>query len=393
MRRLLFMLLLLTLSFQTQAQKFILEPLFTDSVEAHAMVIKDGKWAEKDPEVTRMFPDGMVIEALSGDTAENWDWIFNFEGENWRVTAHDIRFSDDNAEGIINPLSEDAQARHSLMGRFCTSMWYFILIPVMILLTMIALAIGRHLDDGLNAIAIGIASVSMLVVSGLEIATVLIFGDESLWWCDPDNHGFFGSLLRLIPLAIVIAAQISSMSVFNKTLFGDRTDENGKSLHLSMKPLYWGLGLPIPIVICGAFALGIYYENVTEEMGYILLAIALGILSIGMIVAFCKNLKILKFKTAIFATLFSVIYIIGLLSAIYLTVYVIIKLIIQILIVIALAIGVLCAFNIHGSKKGGGGGGNSAQRYLAEDGSFHSSRSSAEAHSSSPGKVRDTHMD
>lgn len=331
------------------AQKYILDPLFNDSVKCQLAVKKDTLWVTATPYTEISFPKGMEIEA-SGKANSSY-FAFECEGKHYLVFQPEVKFSDNNPEDVVNPLTEDNIKRHSKMGHFYASSTPAI--SVVLLLLIVLLAYGLTLmSKKLAPIALIVIPISLLLVSIFEIVGLRTLGSDAFWWCDNDKYGFFGSLFRLIPFGLTVALQYYSIFLFEKILFVNSPEDTEKGI--SLKPALIGLSAFIPIMIA-------YFAIVQQWIGWqgeacnmVMGILAFGTLVIGILISFKKNISTMGTLKGFGVSLFSIVYLIGLLVAIWGVIVVLIKLIIQVIMVIAaiIAIAVLGEGRVYKGRDG-----------------------------------------
>ena len=198
-------------------------------------------------------------------------------------------------------------------------------------------------------------------MAAIEILGFWLLGSDIFWWCDYDTYGFFGSLLRVIPFGLVIAAQIGSIFMYESLLsFDSYTDTK-----ISVKPTVWGmvLALPAVIVVMLIFRYLLHTSSLVTDLTCT--ATLLLVLLTGIGFSARSNIRELGMVKGTAMTLFCIIYSIGSIVAVCGLIYLVFRLIIQVLIAIACVIGVLAFL-------GGGGRGqiyrdSSGHRYRRID--------------------------
>ncbi len=384
-------LVLLCLAWTVSAQKYVVAPLFADSVKVHAVTGRDSTWKNTDPYIDRMIAKGEVIDAV-GHEKDHRYIVFKKDGKKWEIHSEYLEFSPENPEGIVNPLPEDAQLKHSVWGYyFASSAFLYTILALIGISFLIAILYARFLF--LKPIAILFIPVALLLTAGLEIGAWYVLGsDDVIWWCNPDRHGFFGALWRLIPFVLVGLAQAASIYAFETLLVSHAKVEKPEDFGLALKPAFIGFGLFFPLLIGLVIIFAICgFRGQAAEITTAL--ISFSALLYGAIRAFYKNAKQLGFFLGLIATLFSFIYIIGILVLGWLFIVIVFKLILQLLTVLAMVVAVFGAFSILGSGGsggggGGGGGGGLQHGFRSDGGVVYTSRSDAERASSNPNNVR-----
>ena len=150
---------------------------------------------------------------------------------------------------------------------------------------------GDNNTDDARQLSRPISRRLMLTVSGtcllialFEIAVYMTVGTKCLWWCTGDDLGFFGKLLREIPLIVFLVLQV--LQAFFYKLFMD----NYLQRNLSIMPTAIGFLCVLPVCIVLYIILSIV--DVTKESRDMIFYIALGTLMVGAIgYALIKNVK------------------------------------------------------------------------------------------------------
>ena len=103
--RLAFFFIALLSCLSISAQKFELDPLWGDSIECMVASKPDSLWKISEPIQSVKFPKGMEIESCG--KANGYYVAFKKDGASYMAYMGDLKFSSDNPEGTVNPLSED----------------------------------------------------------------------------------------------------------------------------------------------------------------------------------------------------------------------------------------------------------------------------------------------
>lgn len=131
--RLAFFFIALLSCLSISAQKFELDPLWGDSVECMVASKPDSLWKISEPIQTVKFPRGMEIESCG--KANGYYVAFKKDGASYMTYMGNLKFSADNPDGTVNPLSEDTVKKHSALGHFYAT--YTPAVLVLILMGMI----------------------------------------------------------------------------------------------------------------------------------------------------------------------------------------------------------------------------------------------------------------
>ena len=131
--RLAFFFIALLSCLSISAQKFELDPLWGDSIECMVASKPDSLWKISEPIQSVKFPKGMEIESCG--KANGYYVAFKKDGASYMAYMGDLKFSADNPEGTVNPLSEDTVKKHSALGHFYAT--YTPAVLVLILMGMI----------------------------------------------------------------------------------------------------------------------------------------------------------------------------------------------------------------------------------------------------------------
>lgn len=229
---------------------------------------------------------------------------------------------------MINPLDKENVRRHSVIAHLYTTY-----VPVMALLVLlfatIVLNILQEKIKSLRRLALIVMPICMALVALIEIAGYWLIGSDFFWWADRDRYGFWGSLVRLIPMLIALAYQILSFKFFENVLFG--CEDDIEMTRLSFIPAVVGLLACFPVVIVYFFVVQLWlgWSGLLCDIigGTLFLLTLLG----GMFIAYRRNTELLDRKSALAATLFTVVYVIGVLIAIWGVILLIFKLLFEVI--------------------------------------------------------------
>lgn len=259
--------------------------------------------------------------------------VFKRDGKLYAVVAENMLFSERNPDGTKDILGKKVRMMHSAQGRFFMSYTPYIIIAVLFLGIMLlnGLAIKRRVMKRVAVVAVPLC---ILVGSLLEVWAYRVLGTDCFWWCDKNHYGFFGSLLRIIPFALIVFYQLMSIRFYEPLLFGDDFDPD---IHdgVSIKPALLGILLVVPVTIAAAI---IADKTALKHSGwedfFILACFCLSLFG-GIVVSAKRNIERLhSVKTGLLLTLFSLVYIVGCIVAVWGLVVVLFKLIIQVVLFI-----------------------------------------------------------
>ena len=334
-------LLLALMPERATAQRFEIDPLFTDSVKVVRVVRAESGWTEYQPYSFATLPDGYTFDLVEMDEGR---LVFDMDGVHYRVMPGSVLFSSDNAPDVANPLPKKIVRRHSPLAHlFASSAPYLAIVLLVVAGTLLGL-LGQR---------------------SRALRSVALKASDMAWWCDDELWGFWGALWRAIPFVVVVLMQYYSIRLYARLLFDGRRTEEGDEPRISLRPVAWAIGLllPVLVVVMLLFQLAGFTGFVADLLS-LLIPVAVSALLIGR--GARKNIATFGRSNGILITLFSIVYLLGLIiSAVMLTV-VIFKIILQI-IIMAVLVG-LCIFAVNvGAKES-----PQPQIYRAKDGSQHS---------------------
>ena len=159
--------------------------------------------------------------------------------------------------------------------------------------------------------------------------------------------------------------QYYSIRLYARLLFDGRRTEEGDEPRISLRPVAWAIGLllPVLVVVMLLFQLAGFTGFVADLLS-LLIPVAVSALLIGR--GARKNIATFGRSNGILITLFSIVYLLGLIISAVMLAVVIFKIILQI-IIMAVLVG-LCIFAVNvGAKES-----PQPQIYRAKDGSQHS---------------------
>ncbi len=333
MRKLLFTLLLALFVGMTSLSAQIFEVWKWGSEDVLAFPTQknsNGEWVQDATNAVR-FDKGFEFQAVDkqGDY-----YIFAHEGKFYAIYENNLKFSSKNPDEVENPLSEKQQKRFSPFAWFYSSMAaVIVMVATMAFAALISLL---YFKAGFpRSLVLKVIPGAILLNSLILIYGQLKFGGDIFWWCDYDRFGFFGSLLRVIPFILALAVQVASIKVYERILFDGLPErEDGTPLKLSIKPAALSLGLCLPVTIGVALLLGgigirgAFMDLITTITFF-------ATLGWGMIKTHRKNVKLFGQFNGLMMTLFSSVYIIGVIIAGIALITLIFRIIFQILAVLA----------------------------------------------------------
>ena len=317
------------------AQQYVVDPLFADSVNCYRVVLKDSVWKEATDKQRQVLTlsKGTVIQV---DTCKksNLSSYLIFDHGNWsyRISRSDLKWSELNPAETENPLPLKQRLRHSKLGKFFSSYgpcWLVVgLLAFVYILFFVTVKFPRA--DLILSLPM-IVPVCLLLVAAVEIGGYALLGGDVFWWCDYDRYGFFGSLWRVIPFVLVVAAQLYVIKIYDAVLMvaADLPDDDN-GIHL--RSLVWAFVLPVPIAIVYMIVVYWLLGWKGDASTMVLVLLMLGVFVGGFVNTFRRNINTYGAKLGVWVSLFSIIYVIASLIAIGGLVYLIIRLIIQIII-------------------------------------------------------------
>lgn len=181
--------------------------------------------------------------------------------------------------------------------------------------------------------------VTLLAMGGTLLGLLIysILGGSSIWWCTRSEYGFFGKLLRVIPLIIFVAIQLAQVFVYK--LYAEQYYQR----ELSIKGVFISLIVIVPAAIVLYIILDIFGlpQVVKDIIFYIILGVAF-IAGVGW--AMTKNVKSIGAKPGMVFTGITLVMIIGGLMSLMLMIIALLQLIIQVLMVVAAVGGTIYMF-------------------------------------------------
>ncbi len=330
MRRLIILLLLVLASININAQRYVIDPLFSDSAEMYVAVKADTVWKIKAGVNTVMIAKGEAVDSC-GVADSRASVIVSYMGKAYYINKDNLKFSDENTAEVANTFGAKHEKRHSSFGYFFASTTPMYIVCILFAVSFVLCRIARK-TEALRIVALIVVTFSILAVTTLELAGYYFLGGDVFWFCDYDRYGFFGSLWRVIPFILVVAYQIMSIFQFEACLFPEDPTFNGKEM--SIKPAFISIAICIPVTIGFIIINELVLKLDSKVSDIITIAIFLITLLSGVLYTLKLNIQRLGIGLGILLTLFTLFYIIGCLVALGGLIVVLVQLIIQVLMVV-----------------------------------------------------------
>lgn len=350
--------MLMGMASAVNAQIYLIDDNFADSASVYQVVMSaDGKYEHFGDEMFKL-PMGMTVKVerlLKGQEAYG---IINIDGKEYGISSGELLFSDENPEGTEDVFGNTRDhVNHSMMGKFFATMTPYWIIAFLFILAMAFMWAGLK-SETVRKPALIVVPGCILVGSLLEVWAYYVLGTSAFWWCDPERHGFFGALFRVIPFMAIVAFQLYSIKLYMRLLTNDEDND------LSVKPMLLSIGLCIPIAIAVTFLCAGVFGMKSTPLAVVTVVTFLLSLGIGLYISTKKNLKELGKTYGAMFTLFGIAWAVGAVVAIVGLVIVIFKLIFQILVIVAAVVGA-------GSVMGKGSSSAPRQLFYDRDGNAH----------------------
>lgn len=330
MRRLIILLLLVLASININAQRYAVDPLFSDSAEMYVAVKAGTAWKRSNDIRPVMIAKGTLVDSC-GNSDSQASLIVSYKGKAYCMHKDNLKFSEENAAEVATPFSAKHAKRHSSFGYFFASTTPIYIVCILFAVSFVLCWIARK-TEALRIVALIVITFSILAVTTLELAGYYFLGGDVFWFCDYDRYGFFGSLWRVIPFILVVAYQIMSIFQFESCLFPDDPAFNGKEM--SVKPAFISIAACIPVTIGFLIINQLVLKLDSKVNDIITIAIFLITLLSGVLYTLKLNIQRLGIGLGILLTLFTLFYIIGCLVALGGLIVVLVQLIIQVLMVV-----------------------------------------------------------
>lgn len=335
MKRLSLLLALLFTYVITSAQEFIINPWGADELQCYAVTKSaEGFSVNYNKEEGLNVADGTIIQKIA-ESDNGYYYIFEHEGKYYAADRKELKFSDNNPEDVENPLSAKIQARGSALGNFYrTSKAITSIVLIMLVAAIIAtLFVGLKMYS-LRPLFLIIVPVAILAVSIIEVVGFLRFGMDMFWWCEYDRYGFFGSLFRVIPFMLVMAAQLFSIKFYELGLIiNDPSPESNEEKKISVKPAFISLAICVPVFLVVVFTMaGLDLQGIWMDIAAIVAF--LGSLGVGVLITLKRNIKAWGSINGLWVTIFTIVYCLGCIVSGIGLIALIFKIIFQMLVVI-----------------------------------------------------------
>lgn len=300
MKKTMFFLLLLLVGFQgVQAQEFVVNPWGAEELKCYGVTWDGWEWKTAHERYV-MLEEGYTFQCV--DTIDSDYCIFEYEDKYYAARTKGLKFSSGNPEGMENPLSEEVQIRATPVGEFYGSMSavYSVLAIFAVAMFFVFLYLKSETSFLRGALLV-VIPLAILAVSAIEVYGYYLFEDDIFWWCDYELYGFWGTLLRLIPFALLLVAQLLSIKVYKEALPHE----------LSIKPAAISLGICIPLSIAVAIVMALMNMQSTPAFDIVVNATFFISLGIGVVKTLVRNISACGLFSGIFETLFILVYIIS----------------------------------------------------------------------------------
>lgn len=318
----------------TRTVQFVIDAWGGSGVECNQLDTTSTGYQVNSKKPKVKFDRGHEITAI--DFINGYLYVFKHDEKHFAISMSDLQFvNNEDAKQLQFMLPKKHKKLNSLAGRFYgTSVALWSMIFIMAAAALLSLLYLKTKSKALRPIFLAIIPAAILVFSAIEIFGYIKFGSDMFWWCDYDRYGFWGSLFRVIPFAIMVAAQIYSIKIYERALFDERGDNDSGNQKISLKPAAWSLALCIPVTIAVIIIMALSGFNNSIIMDIVCIATFLASLGVGLYISFKRNMKTLGATIGLWVSVFSVIYIIGCLISAIAMITLIFKIILQILVVI-----------------------------------------------------------
>lgn len=304
---------------RAEAQTYVADPFNRDSVAVMELTAEKAVGVE-----AFKIAKGDTVEVFGGVEGFSGYGVAKFDGSEYAVNVHDFLIVDEDVE---DPW-ETATARwRSPEGRTYSTLPPYLLI--------VALVVGALLMGwlGMRVRAVGgFAELFMPVMIALacymEISAYAALHTGMFWWCEIGRYGFWGSVLRVIPLSMVIVAQVASYPMYCKLM--SRGKDVGVGIG-SLVPMGVSFLVVLPVIaivllVCGMFHMG---KPTQAIVGTCIFAAVVGLGSLSTISLNIKSFGIVK---GLWMSLFGAVYVVGAMIAVLGFVIAIWKLFVQMVI-------------------------------------------------------------
>lgn len=361
------------------AQNYVVDYIYRDSATAHPVIVKADRDSILWSTVGLKLANGEKIVMERTDRTVKGKpscAIFQKDGKTYAINKMEIVLSDDNPEGTIDPFNTRAEKKHSHVAHVYMTMTPYWIIALLFIVAIIATIVGVAAKSN-RKYALIVVPACILAASAIEIGAAYYLGSDAFWWCDKGTYGFWGSLLRAIPLMIFITFQLYSFKLYCELL-----STEDKKVEISIKPMVISMAICIPVVVVVAITCALMKFGESKTLLFMLISFIISF-GIGVSLSVFRNIKELGKITGLLVSLFSFVYIIGAIIAVYGLIMVLLRLILQILIIVGAIVFIAIALKTMGvdlaSSSGGGGASCRTPDYWIDaKGNRHISRSDAE---------------
>ena len=327
--------------------KFVIDPWGGDGVECKELTKSGNDYVSYTDKPEVFFERGYEFTPLA--FVHGYRYVFEHEGKFYGANMGDIQFADkDDREEYSFMIRGKSSKMASAAGQFYgTSAALWLMLLTMGGAAVVALLYFLLGIKSLRVIMLAVIPAAILFFSLIEIFGYIKFGGDIFWWCEYDRYGFFGSLWRVFPFALMVAAQVFSIKLYERVLFEGNDDPDDDNQKISLKPAVWSLILCIPVLIIVILILGSLDLENTILMDIFGIGGFLATLGIGLMISFRRNVKTFGPVSGLWVTIFSIVYIIGcIISAIAM-----ITLILQIIFQILVVVGTILIFMMMGYRR------------------------------------------
>ncbi len=327
--------------------ELVINPWGGKGVECKELHKQGGKWVSHTGEPEVFFERGYTFQPIT--FIDDYRYVFEEDGKFYGASMSEVQFADsDDAEELEFMIRGKSRLMGSVAGRFYgTTAALNMMLLVMGFAAVIAFLYLKVGMASMRPLFLAVIPAAILVFSLIEIYGYAKFSSHIFWWCEYDRYGFFGSLWRVIPFGLMVAAQVFSIKLYERALFEGNDDPTDDHRTISLKPAAWSLALCIPVfIVLILIVAGLGLEN-TILMDIAGIGGFLGTLGVGLYISFKRNVKTLGKTTGLYVTLFSIVYIIGCIISAIALIILIVRIIVQILVVI----GTILIFAMMGYRR------------------------------------------
>lgn len=186
--------------------------------------------------------------------------------------------------------------------------------------------------ESISKLSIQLVTILALAGTILGLAIYSALGGNSIWWCTANDYGFFGRLIRVIPLIIFVGIQLVQVFVY-KSFVGQYFQKE-----LSIKGSFISLIVIVPASLLLYIILNMFgmEKGTRDVVFYVILGVAL-IGGIGW--AMARNVKEIGMVYGVAFTAVTLVMIIGGLMSLLLLITALVRLIFEVLLVVAAVVG------------------------------------------------------